>query len=211
METLHQSIFVFYSSFLRSGCQHSFTLRRWLFFAIFTPSTPVCNHLHVANWLKLTWAIISYYYPENQNKGARRCRAHRHFLTLFDMFTLQTEPGSSCWERLVSRLPSSPSCHTCTLTCTPTCFPAFHFEAQDTFCVSTLCFWQVCQRSIHVCNCVSVQYVSALRSQHCCFAYHTPVHAQQLLSWCYGESMGTLITLWCFVSVTWNSIKEVVI
>lgn len=48
------------------------------------------------NWLKLTWLIISHYYPENQNKGGRRRCTPSGFLTLFDMFTLQTEPGESC-------------------------------------------------------------------------------------------------------------------
>lgn len=48
-----------------------------------------------ANQLMLTWLIISYYYPENQNKGASRHHARRGFLTLSDMFTVQTRAAET--------------------------------------------------------------------------------------------------------------------
>lgn len=104
--------------------------------------------------LKLTWLIISHYYPENQNKGGRRRCTHSGFLTLSDMFTLQTEPGESCWERL-----SSAACpHRWAVThmqanmlaCFPS-FPSHPTEAQDRLCAQTSV-----SAKIHVYNCVLV-------------------------------------------------------
>lgn len=71
-----------------------------------------------ANRLMSTWLIISYYYPENQNKGTCRRRAHTGFLTLFwHVYTPNRAAEKASRQRLCPH-----GCRLSRATCTPTYF-----------------------------------------------------------------------------------------
>lgn len=156
--------------------------------------------------LKLTCLIISYYYPENQNKGVHHRHAQRLSHTFWHVYNSNRAWQELLRKVLVSTLPSSLSCLSHTHTQTDTvCSPSLHShcaEVQDRLCANTLRMLRVRQ------PCLQSWALTMLRWGQVISASHV-THQSLLLSWCHCESMGTLITL--FLHSTWNSLKEVVV
>ncbi len=149
-------------------------------FALFTPSTPVCDHLHTRKPAKVNLAHHQLLLPwEPKQRSPSPSRTQRLSHTFWHVYTPNRAGQELLRKTLVSSLPSSLSCHTHMHANMLACFSSFLFhptETQDRLCVNTLCMWQVCRCTIRVCNFVSVQSVSVLRSGHWCVVCHTPVH-----------------------------------
>lgn len=148
---VHQQSFTFEKRRLRCllPCPpvffHSFPFSRRL------SKPPFVTTCTPANRLMSTWLIISYYYPENQNKGTCRRRAHTGFLTLFWHVYTPNRAGPELLRKASRQRLCPHGCRLSRATCTPTHFASFPSpEAQDRLTRDRVCVCCPVLRSGHV-------------------------------------------------------------
>lgn len=161
---------------------------------------PFCIHLHARKPARVDLPHHQLLLPwEPKQRSPSPLRTQRLSHTFWHVYTPNRAGQELLRKTLVSGLPSSLSClHSHTHT---NMFSIFsfspHWGSGQTMCEHVV---QARQCENHVCNCASLQFCLEVRPLLRSMSFLCPFSALQ--SWCHGEGMGTLITLWHFVSVT---------